>query len=157
MGGVAAISGEPGIGKTTLARAVGSIVAARGVPVLWGRGIESAPVYWPWLQVLRARADAVGEAVARVELGRDGALERELGDDPIDGLIATYAGAGPEGMCVISVWESKAHADRFTAELLVPTLRRLGVTPDQQTRHSVLEIELDDTTTRPRRPSTVDA
>lgn len=84
-------------------------------------------------------------------------LERELGDDPIDGLIATYAGTGPDGMCVISVWESKAHADRFTAELLVPTLRRLGVTPDQQTRRSVLEIQLDDTTTRPRRTSTADA
>lgn len=81
MGGVAAISGEPGIGKTTLARAVGSTVAARGVPVLWGRGIESAPVYWPWLQVLRARADAVGEAVARVEFGRDGAALLRVAPD----------------------------------------------------------------------------
>lgn len=84
-------------------------------------------------------------------------LERELGDEPIDGLIATYAGTGPDGMCAISVWESKAHADRFTAELLVPTLQRLGVTPQQQTRRSVLEIELDDTATRRRRPTTADA
>lgn len=42
------------------------------------------------------------------------ALQRELGDDPVEGLVATYAGTGPEGLCVISVWESKAHADRFT-------------------------------------------
>jgi predicted ATPase len=52
-GGVTALSGEPGIGKTTLAHAIGITVAQRGVPVLWGRGVESAPVYWPWLQVLR--------------------------------------------------------------------------------------------------------
>lgn len=84
-------------------------------------------------------------------------LERELGDDPIDGLIATYAGTGPDGMCVISVWESKAHAERFTAELLVPTLQRLGVTPHQQARRSVLEVELDDTATRRRRPTTAHA
>lgn len=69
MGGVAGISGEPGIGKTTLVRAVGSSVVARGVPVLWGRATEAAPVYWPWREVLRARADAVGDAVLRDELG----------------------------------------------------------------------------------------
>jgi hypothetical protein len=56
----------------------------------------------------------------------------------------------PMGLCVISVWESKAHADRFTAELLVPTLQRLGVTPDQRTRRSVLEIDLDDASSYPR-------
>jgi hypothetical protein len=59
------------------------------------------------------------------------ALQRELGDDPIEGLIATYAGTGPEGLCVISVWDSKAHANRFTVEQLVPTLQRLGITSDQ--------------------------
>jgi predicted ATP-dependent serine protease len=72
-GGVAAVSGEPGIGKTTLVRAVGMAVAQRDVPVLWGRGVESAPVYWPWLQVLRGRADVVGEATLQVEAGRGAA------------------------------------------------------------------------------------
>lgn len=70
------------------------------------------------------------------------ALERELGDAPVEGLVATYAGTGPDGLCVISVWESKAHADRFAVEQLVPTLQRLGVTKDQQARRSVLEIDL---------------
>ena len=79
-----------------------------------------------------------------VDISWHHALEQELGDEPIEGLIATYAGTGPDGLCVISVWESKAHADRFTAELLVPTLQRLGVTPDQRTRRSVLEVNLDD-------------
>jgi hypothetical protein len=76
------------------------------------------------------------------------ALQRELGNEPIEGLIATYAGTGLEGLCVISVWESKAHADRFTAERLVPTLQRLGITPDQQARRSILEIDLEDVPTR---------
>jgi hypothetical protein len=76
------------------------------------------------------------------------AVERELGDEPIDGLIASYAGTSLDGLCVISVWESKAHADRFAVEQLVPTLRRLGVTPDQQARRSLLEIDLDTTPAR---------
>jgi hypothetical protein len=71
------------------------------------------------------------------------AVERELGDEPVEGLIASYAGTSPDGLCVISVWESKAHADRFAVEQLVPTLRRLCVTPDQQAHRSVLEIDLD--------------
>ncbi|MBA2575930.1 MAG: hypothetical protein H0V05_04690 [Euzebyaceae bacterium] len=71
------------------------------------------------------------------------ALQRELGDEPVEGLIATYAGTGPDGLCVISVWDSKGHADRFTAEQLVPTLQRLGLKPDP-TRRSVLEIDLED-------------
>lgn len=75
------------------------------------------------------------------------ALQRELGDEPVDGHIATYAGTGPDGMCVISVWESKAHADRFAAEQLFPTLRRLGVGPDQLASRSVLEIDIEDSPT----------
>ena len=82
-----------------------------------------------------------------VDISWHHALERELGDDPADGLTAIYAGTGPDGLCVISVWESKAHADRFTAERLVPTLQRLGVTRDQMTRRSTLEVELDDAST----------
>ena len=74
------------------------------------------------------------------------AVQRELGSEPVEGLLASYAGTGKDGLCVISVWESKAHADRFTVEQLVPALQRLGVTPDQQTRRSVIEIDLDDAT-----------
>lgn len=72
------------------------------------------------------------------------ALERELGETPVEGLVATYAGTSSAGLCVISVWESKAHADRFTVEQLVPVLQRLGVTRDQQAGRSVLEVDLVD-------------
>jgi hypothetical protein len=51
----------------------------------------------------------------------------ELVDVQPDGLVALYAGAGGEGLAITAVWESKAQADRFTAEQLVPALQQLGV------------------------------
>jgi hypothetical protein len=32
-------------------------------------------------------------------------LQRELGDESVEGLTAMYAGTSPDGLCVISVWE----------------------------------------------------
>src|SRR5262245_44769500 len=48
--------GEPGIGKTRIARELALRAAALGVAVRWGRcqETEGAPPYWPWVQVLRA-------------------------------------------------------------------------------------------------------
>ncbi len=40
-----------------------------------------------------------------------------------EGLIARYAGTTERGLAITAVWASKAHADRFTAEHLVPALR----------------------------------
>ncbi|WP_436763654.1 BTAD domain-containing putative transcriptional regulator [Streptosporangium sp. V21-05] len=59
-GGVtlAAVSGEPGIGKTFLLEALRDDCADLGHLVLWGRchDTEGVPPLWPWLQVLRALA-----------------------------------------------------------------------------------------------------
>lgn len=48
--------GEPGIGKTTLARSFADGAAAQGATVVWGRCWEGggAPAYWPWVQVIRS-------------------------------------------------------------------------------------------------------
>jgi predicted ATPase len=53
--------GEPGIGKTRLAEELAARAEAQGVPVVWGRGVESdgAPLYWPWRQFVRAIAEVV--------------------------------------------------------------------------------------------------
>ncbi len=50
------IIGEPGIGKTRLADRVASIAAGQDFDVHWGRCWQGggAPVFWPWLQLLRS-------------------------------------------------------------------------------------------------------
>jgi tetratricopeptide (TPR) repeat protein len=65
------LEGEPGIGKTHLARALGEQARARGFTVVWGRCWEEggAPAYWPWTQVLRALLR---------QRGRDSLLEGDV-------------------------------------------------------------------------------
>jgi DNA-binding SARP family transcriptional activator len=70
-GRVAVIVGEPGIGKTSLATALGERADARGIPAVWGRcpEIGQAPPFWLWSQVIRALlevADADVEDAARL-------------------------------------------------------------------------------------------
>jgi AAA ATPase domain len=85
---LALISGEPGIGKTELARAFTRAARDDGALVLWGSAWEEggAPPYWPWVQVLRsygrqagakALADAAGPHAAVL-----GQLLPELGPAP---------------------------------------------------------------------------
>jgi DNA-binding CsgD family transcriptional regulator/tetratricopeptide (TPR) repeat protein len=54
QGGAILVSGEPGIGKTSLAGQVESRAADLGVPVAWGSCAddEGAPPLWPWRQIL---------------------------------------------------------------------------------------------------------
>jgi len=53
-GGMALIGGEPGVGKTSLARAFAQHADAAGALVLWGRGYEGGwlPPYTPWRETL---------------------------------------------------------------------------------------------------------
>jgi DNA-binding winged helix-turn-helix (wHTH) protein len=50
------VSGEAGIGKTSLLRALGARARERGFSVWEGAGVddEGAPAYWPWVEILRA-------------------------------------------------------------------------------------------------------
>ncbi|MDA0636702.1 BTAD domain-containing putative transcriptional regulator, partial [Nonomuraea sp. MCN248] len=61
-GGLVVVSGEAGIGKTSLARAAADLAGARGFRVAWGRCPDSggAPAFWPWRQagMLPARPPA---------------------------------------------------------------------------------------------------
>lgn len=54
----ALIVGEAGIGKSSLAEEARRQAEAIGVRTLWGScsPLEAAPLYWPWVQVLRAYA-----------------------------------------------------------------------------------------------------
>ena len=57
-GGLVLLTGEPGIGKTRLATALGERAAADGHRVAWARGWDGggAPAFWPWVQIVRALA-----------------------------------------------------------------------------------------------------
>ena len=55
-GSVLLFVGEPGIGKSTLARMAADLAGERKIPVYWGFSWEAggAPAYWPWTQLLRS-------------------------------------------------------------------------------------------------------
>ena len=46
----------------------------------------------------------------------------------IDGLLAWAAGADEDGLHVVTVWQSKAHQERWAAEQLFPAFQTLGMT-----------------------------
>jgi hypothetical protein len=93
------VAGEPGIGKTELARAFAREAAGDGALVLWGSGWEDggAPPYWPWVQVLRdydRRAAAAVEAADGQQTPALGQLLPELaadGGQPGSGPWARFA------------------------------------------------------------------
>lgn len=52
-----------------------------------------------------------------------------IGAEP-EGLEARYVGSSADGLRVVTLWESKAHADRFFADRLGPALAKaLGPEP----------------------------
>ncbi len=55
-GSVVVLTGEAGIGKSTVADALVERARSEGVPVLIGRAVadEGAPAYWPWRRALAA-------------------------------------------------------------------------------------------------------
>ncbi|MDX6678532.1 MAG: eukaryotic-like serine/threonine-protein kinase, partial [Solirubrobacteraceae bacterium] len=86
-GGVVVVTGEPGIGKTALARAFVEHAGERGASWAWGTCWDGggAPAYWPWVQVVRELARREDAATLRAALG-DGAPW-------IAGLLPELAGA----------------------------------------------------------------
>src|SRR5215472_13852810 len=101
---VSLVAGEPGIGKTELARAFARAAGNDGALVLWGSAWEDggAPPYWPWVQVLRsygrqAGAEALAEA-AGPQAAVLGQLLPELGTAP--------APAGPASGARFALFEA---------------------------------------------------
>ena len=45
----------------------------------------------------------------------------------IDGLLVWTAGTDENGLHVVTIWESRAHAERFQAEQLFPAFQATGM------------------------------
>ena len=101
---LALVAGEPGIGKTELARAFAREAGNDGAVVLWGSAWEDggAPPYWPWVQVLRSYGRQAGAAALAEAAGPHasilGQLLPELGPDP--------APAGPASGARFALFEA---------------------------------------------------
>ena len=48
----------------------------------------------------------------------------------IDGLLGWAAGSDENGLHVVTMWQSSAHADRFQAEQLFPAFQAVGMPAD---------------------------
>ncbi|MFE2290840.1 ATP-binding protein [Streptomyces sp. NPDC059452] len=94
-GGLVLVTGEAGIGKTTLVTDAAHEARRRGALVVGGScwDSDSTPGYWPWVQVLRGlRRSASAAEWAAAQEASDGRLGILLGDPGSGG-----AGSGPEG------------------------------------------------------------
>ncbi len=69
------LSGEPGIGKTSVAMKAASDAQLRGARVLSGHcyNWEGAPAYWPWVQIIRSYVHLSDAKRLRSDLGRGAA------------------------------------------------------------------------------------
>ena len=95
------VAGDPGVGKTAVADAIGAEAVAAGATVLWGRawGGGGAPSYWPWLRILRRLASErdLGEALAALGPEATGRLTRlipglaRVPEDPLGAVDAADA------------------------------------------------------------------
>lgn len=64
----------------------------------------------------------------------------QLGGEP-EGLEARYVGSSDDGLRVVTLWDSKEHADRFFAEKLGPALAK-ALGPEPVGRPKVLGIDV---------------
>ncbi|RAY11189.1 ATPase [Actinomadura craniellae] len=86
-GGLVLVTGEAGIGKTSLVTDAVGEARRQGALVLGGTcwDSESAPGYWPWVQVVRGLRRAAGPA------------EWAAAEDAAGGGLAVLLGEGPDG------------------------------------------------------------
>lgn len=128
-GTVVLLAGEPGIGKSALLHELEAHAARVGVPVAWGRCVETggAPAFWPWTQVLRAVVDRLDdEALADATSGPASAVGHLVPD------VAARTGRAPV------VVGSDAASSRFALHDAATTFLRRAA------RRDGLVVVLDD-------------
>src|SRR5215813_6200283 len=70
------------------------------------------------------------------------AVNAALGDEQPEGRLLLLVGHSGDGLHIIDVWATQAHADRFVAERLYPALQRTGLLPDERDLHVEFEVTL---------------
>ncbi|MCM2388962.1 ATP-binding protein [Streptomyces albipurpureus] len=82
-GGLVLVTGEAGIGKTSLVTDAADEARRRGALVLGGScwDSDSAPGYWPWVQVVRALRRSAGDDWPQLEKAAGGRLGALLGEE----------------------------------------------------------------------------
>ena len=80
QGRLVLVGGEMGIGKSYLVRRLAGEVKRSGLDALWGRvwEEEGAPVYWPWVMILRQLLDSHDPDWLRQRLGADAAVVAQV-------------------------------------------------------------------------------
>jgi tetratricopeptide (TPR) repeat protein len=126
-GGLVLVTGEAGIGKTTLVTGLADDARRRGALVLAGAcwDSDSAPGYWPWVQVLRAlRRELPEEEWARADTATLSALLGESAGAPAeDGFrlhdaVTTALAAAAHDRTVVVVLDDLHWADAASLRLL---------------------------------------
>ena len=144
------ITGEPGIGKSRVLEELTAIAAARGFRCISGAAYPdgAAPVYWPWVEILRA-AHTLAPAAFRRHVPKDAWALSQLVPEllgtcvdmasPVrdahalrfrlfDELTRFFTAAAAETPCVIAI-EDLHWADAGSIELLAHSARGLLAQP----------------------------
>jgi hypothetical protein len=58
----------------------------------------------------------------------------------IEGLIVHTAGEGPDGFCVVDVWESREAFDTFMNERVMPAVEELGIEADESMAPTIIDV-----------------
>jgi tetratricopeptide (TPR) repeat protein len=147
--------GEPGIGKTRLARTLCESAHERGISSAWGRAWESggAPSYWPWREIFGA---IEGPRLDDTSLGTDGDAARFERFQ----LVASFLEARAASDTLLLILDDLHAADlgsldllRFVARhvrtarlLLVGTLRDREVDRARDVRDSLATLQREGVT-----------
>lgn len=77
------LAGEPGVGKTRLARQIAAQARQQGALVLWGKSYaeQEAPPYWPWVQAIRSYVRSCNLEKLEKEMGFAAPIIAEIVED----------------------------------------------------------------------------